>query len=80
MLISFTVTAQLICAFVFAYAKSRVSHDVADIVVFLMFLTPEIESVISLKLKRLLLPTKDEDGNVNRLQAMKRIYSSVPAG
>ena len=26
-LISFTVTAQLICVFVFAYAKSRFSHD-----------------------------------------------------
>ena len=26
------VTAQLICAFVFAYAKNRFSHDVAHIV------------------------------------------------
>ena len=25
------VTAQLICAFVFAYAKSRFSHDVAQL-------------------------------------------------
>ena len=31
MLISCAVTAQLICAFVFAYAKSRFSHDVAHI-------------------------------------------------
>ena len=29
-LISCAVTAQLICAFVFAYAKSRFSHDVAQ--------------------------------------------------
>ena len=29
--ISCAVTAQLICAFVFAYAKSRFSHDVAHI-------------------------------------------------
>ena len=29
--ISFTVTAQLICAFVFADAKSRLSHDTAKI-------------------------------------------------
>ena len=29
MLISFAVTAKLICVFVFAYAKSRVSHDKA---------------------------------------------------
>ena len=28
-LISFAVTAKLICAFVFAYAKSRFSHDEA---------------------------------------------------
>ena len=31
MLISCTVTAQLICAFVFANAKSRFSHDAAHI-------------------------------------------------
>ena len=30
-LISYAVTAQLICAFVFAYAKSRFSHDAAHI-------------------------------------------------
>ena len=32
-LISCTVTVQLICAFVFAYAKSRFSHDAIHIVV-----------------------------------------------
>ena len=31
-LISFAVTAKLICVFVFAYAKSRFSHDVAHLV------------------------------------------------
>ena len=31
-LISFAVTAKLICAFVFAYSKSRFSHDAAHIV------------------------------------------------
>ena len=30
-LISFAVTAKLICVFVFAYAKSRFSHDEAHI-------------------------------------------------
>ena len=30
-LISFAVTAKLICVFVFAYAKSRFSHDAAPI-------------------------------------------------
>ena len=30
-LISFAVTAKLICVFVFVYAKSRFSHDVAHI-------------------------------------------------
>ena len=30
-LISFAVTAKLICGFVFAYAKSRFSHDAAQI-------------------------------------------------
>ena len=29
-LISFTVTAKLICVFVFVYAKSRFSHDAAQ--------------------------------------------------
>ena len=31
-LISFAVTAKLICVFVFAYAKSRFSHDQARII------------------------------------------------
>ena len=31
-LISPAVSAQLICAFVFTYAKSRFSHDVAQII------------------------------------------------
>ena len=31
-LISFAVTAKLICVFVFAYAKSRFSHDAAHII------------------------------------------------
>ena len=30
-LISFAVTAKLICVFVFAYAKSQFSHDEAQI-------------------------------------------------
>ena len=30
-LISFAVTAKLICVFVFAYAKSRFSHDGAQL-------------------------------------------------
>ena len=30
-LISFAVTAKMICVFVFAYAKSRFSHDAAQI-------------------------------------------------
>ena len=31
-LISWAVTAQLICVFVFAYAKSRFSHDAAHLI------------------------------------------------
>ena len=31
-LISFAVTAKLICVFVFAYAKNRFSHDAAQII------------------------------------------------
>ena len=31
-LISFAVTAKLICVFVFAYAKSRFPHDAAHII------------------------------------------------
>ena len=32
-LISLVVTAKLICVFVFAYAKSRFSHDAAHLIV-----------------------------------------------
>ena len=39
-LISLTVTAKLICAFVFAYAKSRFSHDAAHILNFIFFYYP----------------------------------------
>ena len=31
-LISFAVTAKVICVFVFAYAKSRFSHDAAHLI------------------------------------------------
>ena len=46
MLISFAVTAKLICVFVFAYAKSRFSHDKAHITqqlicMFLSFSVPD---------------------------------------
>ena len=37
-LISFVVTAKLICVFVFAYAKSRFSHDKAQILYTNLFL------------------------------------------
>ena len=30
-LISFAITAKLICVLVFAYAKSRISHDAAHL-------------------------------------------------
>ena len=33
MLISFTVTAKLICAFIFAYAKCVFSHDMAHVII-----------------------------------------------
>ena len=36
-LISSAVTALLICGFVFAYAKSRFSHDVAHILEYMYF-------------------------------------------
>ena len=36
-LISCAVTAQLICVFVFAYAKSRFSHNVAHLLIFIYF-------------------------------------------
>ena len=36
MLISFVVTTKLICVFVFAYAKSRFSHNAAQIIVLLI--------------------------------------------
>ena len=33
LLISFAVTMKLICVFVFAYAKSQISHDTAQIII-----------------------------------------------
>ena len=36
-LISFAVTAKLICVFVYAYAKSRFSHDAAHFMVGRLF-------------------------------------------
>ena len=42
-LISFAVTAKLICVFVFAYAKRRFSHDAAQ-----MDLGPVVHSIFSL--------------------------------
>ena len=36
-LISFAVTAKLICAFVFAYAKSRFSHNEAHLLVSVLY-------------------------------------------
>ena len=41
-LISFAVTAKLICVFVFAYAKSRFSHDAAHIADFVYILKSAI--------------------------------------
>ena len=38
-LISCVVTAQLFCGFVFAYAKSRFSHDVAHLIYRFLFFT-----------------------------------------
>ena len=60
-LISFAVTAKLICVFVFAYAKSGFSHDAAQIILcllevnatikFLKFRTPTNFTVKTLKFK-----------------------------
>ena len=36
-LISLAVTAKLICVFVFAYAKSRFSHNTAQIIIVYLF-------------------------------------------
>ena len=59
-LISFAVTAKLICVFVFAYVKSRFSHDGAHFIVALP--GPSIElflilcNWLSVKLHGLLVP------------------------
>ena len=45
-LISFAVTAKLICVFVFAYAKSRFSHDAAHITIYTPIQSPEMVSPI----------------------------------
>ena len=48
-LISFTVTAKLICVFVFAYAKSRFSHDEAHIMLTYTALVEEEKILIFFK-------------------------------
>ena len=42
-LISFAVTAKLICVFVFAYAKSQFSHDAAHIVCYFSLLNQKFQ-------------------------------------
>ena len=53
-MISFVVTAKLICLFVFAYAKSRFSHDAAQI----MLLTKQPLVCFCLFGLRLYIPVK----------------------
>ena len=48
-LISFAVTAKLICVFVFAYAKSRFSHDAAHIVLNLLILVHIVSLLLASK-------------------------------
>ena len=47
MLISCAVTAQLICVFLFAYAKSQFSHDEAKIVTKGIIMNITIKSIIT---------------------------------
>ena len=42
-LISFTVTAKLICVFVFVYVKSRFSHDEAH---FMFCKQPDVDDIV----------------------------------
>ena len=49
-LISCTFTAQLICGFVFAYAKSRFSHDAAHFISVFVFCRSLLEELKSLNL------------------------------
>ena len=44
-LISFAITAKLICVFVFAYAKSRFSHDAAHIIHVFKFEGADVDRV-----------------------------------
>ena len=52
-LISFAVTAKLICVFVFAYAKSRFSHDTAQILT-ITPLHPSLESKAQITINSLM--------------------------
>ena len=73
MLISFAVTANVICVFVFAYAKSRFSHDTAHIFSETLLFSDRNFIKNDIKMEKLLLilikKTKwthldDENGNV----------------
>ena len=46
MLISWLVTAQLICIFVFVYAKSKFSHDMAHLDVYLVMLEVSVGLIL----------------------------------
>ena len=67
-LISFAVTAKLVCVFVFAYAKSRFSHDEAHLML------PEyiVEPVLSFH-------SYSKGHNSNIIQARAMILSCLSA-
>ena len=68
MLISFAVTAKLICAFVFAYAKSRFSHDAPQITLLHSLTFQLTVTVLTMRMDELSAVSRyiHEDSLVNR--------------
>ena len=59
-LISFAVTAKLICVFVFAYAKSQFSHDAAHTIMILTFGTGSAGQTVQTSVRLLLEEHSDQ--------------------
>ena len=72
-LISCVVTAQLICVFVFAYAKNRFSHDAAHI---LWILDKNLKIILFLSIRGMF--KNNVDFCYKKLSSQHRLIQTIP--
>ena len=72
-LISCVVTAQLICVFVFAYAKTRFSHDAAHI---LWILDKNLKIILFLSIRGMF--KNNVDFCYKKLSSQHRLIQTIP--